>query len=67
MKSAEKNIELEDLIRAAKEGPEITQEELIAQRESWVRSEMAIGLDAAEAATRKALLEGDLSDTDPSP
>lgn len=31
-----------------------TEAELAAQRESWVRGEMAIGLDAAEAADREA-------------
>jgi hypothetical protein len=52
------SIALEDLIERAKArfaalSPEEQEAELRAQRQSWVRGEMAIGLDRAEAATRR--------------
>lgn len=54
------SIELEELLRKAKERwdgmtPEQQDEMLKAQRESWVRGEMAMGTDRDEAEYRAAL------------
>jgi len=51
---------LDELLEAAR-NHEMTEEELKAQRESWVRGEMAIGSDADEIEYRAHIIEG--SDT----
>lgn len=45
-------------------GHEMTEEELAAQRESFVLAEMAFGDDAAEAAYRAAVSRGDRDEID---
>jgi len=51
------NPELDALLEAARAAPPMTEAELRAQRDSWVRGEMAIGLDRQEAAFRATLKE----------
>lgn len=50
---------LEKLIARARELPPMTEVELKAQRDSWVRGEIGFGSDADESAYREALATGD--------
>lgn len=50
---------LDDLIAQARAMPPMTEAELKAQRDSFVRAEVGFGSDADEAAYRAALVESD--------
>ncbi|MEP3667731.1 MAG: hypothetical protein ABJN42_13485 [Roseibium sp.] len=55
---------LEALIKEARGAP-MTEAELQEQRESWLRGEMKLGLDAQEAADRAALDAGPITEDGP--